>query len=347
METLPASFVPERFTQNQAALLVILVLLAPWLWRQAQVVLWRAANVLHYDWGASRAARLLLGLVRRLPVAASAHSSLARTDIYIQEALGETQAAVAGARGLTAHARADGCWACANCAANVFINAGLYLEALELEKGDLRTEDEPNRRLEHLLVRFNLVEAVYNLGGWTAASKRLEQLKEEARLHPLVWNFYPIQSAWILAHTGRGEEALEVLESVYEEQVPYPYRSELYFTRAAALLAVKRYEDAHQAARRGIELARRASSQRNGLFMQGRIALAAGHSEKALRFFETGARHRYQGQGGDALLAWGDELARLGRLDEAGKVWRLILERDPQSGAAWEAAARLRTRARS
>ncbi|HYO72938.1 MAG TPA: tetratricopeptide repeat protein, partial [Archangium sp.] len=85
---------------------------------------------------------------------------------------------------------------------------------------------------------------------------------------------------------------------------------------------------------------------RNGLLLLGRIALAAGRLEEALRFFEAGATHPYKGQGGDGLLAWGDCLAKLGRQEEARKTWQLVLDRDAQSGAASEAASRLGLHAR-
>jgi tetratricopeptide (TPR) repeat protein len=120
------------------------------------------------------------------------------------------------------------------------------------------------------------------------------------------------------------------------------YRCEFFFTRAAALLALHRYGEARRAAEEGLERARRVSSTRNGLFLLGRIALAAERLEEALRFFEAGATHpTYKGQGGDALLAWGDCLEKLGRHEEARVAWGLVLERDAQSGAAWEAQARL------
>jgi len=344
MRTVSASFVPERLPRYSLELLILLVLFTPWLWRRAQGALLGWVYTLHYKWGAFRAARLFIDVVRYLPVSAWTRSQLRRMKTYVHESLGETDAAVAGARELAAHAKADGCWSCANGAVNVFINAGLYLEALEFEKECRPTSDEQAQEQERLLVHFNLVEAVYNLGGWSAAGSRLEQLKDALRPHPLLWNFFPIQRAWILAHAGRGVEALVLLDEVEEQRVPRAYRSEFHYTRAAALLAVERYEDARHAVGKGIEVARRASSHRNGLFLRGRIALAAGHSEEALRLFEAGASHRYKGQGGDALLAWGDGLERLGRMDEAREVWRLVLERDKQSGAAREASSRLRSR---
>ncbi|MFY0569577.1 tetratricopeptide repeat protein [Archangium lansingense] len=295
------------------------------------------------EWGAFRAALALTRLLEWLPLTARMRTLLWREKLYAHSALGNTGTAVAGARRLAVHAKADGCTRCATCAVNVFINAGLYRETLDIERGwKGPSEEAPSaERNEWALVRFNLVEAVYNLGSWEAASARLSTLEETARGFPFLWNFFPVQRAWILAHTGRGEEALAALVNVDCRLVPRVYRSEVRFTHAAALLALCRYEEAEREARMGLKLARRASSTRNGLFLLGRIAMAAGRLEEALRFFEAGATHSYKGQGGDGLLAWGDCLGKLGRHEEAREAWQRVLARDTQSGAASKAASRL------
>ncbi|MCY1076192.1 tetratricopeptide repeat protein [Archangium lansingense] len=312
------------------------------LWSRVHRVLLRL-TVRCGEWGAFQAALALTRLLEWLPLTARMRTLLWREKLYAHSALGNTGTAVAGARRLAVHAKADGCTRCATCAVNVFINAGLYREALDLERGwKGPSEEAPSaERNEWALVRFNLVEAVYNLGSWEAASARLSTLEETARGFPFLWNFFPVQRAWILAHTGRGEEALAALENVDCRLVPRVYRSEVRFTRAAALLALCRYEEAEREARMGLKLARRASSTRNGLFLLGRIAMAAGRLEEALRFFEAGATHAYKGQGGDGLLAWGDCLGKLGRHEEAREAWQRVLARDTQSGAASKAASRL------
>ncbi|WP_375766695.1 tetratricopeptide repeat protein [Archangium gephyra] len=328
-------FPPELFLVLAASLL---------LWSRVHRVLLRLMAWCCFEWGAFRAALALATLLEWLPLAAPMRARLWREKLYAHSALGHTGTAVAGARRLAVHAKADGCLLCATCVVNLFINAGLYLEALDIERswqGPSEPELLPVERDEWTMVRFNLVEAVYNLGGWGAASARLSALEEAARTYPFLWNFFPVQRAWILAHTGRGEEALAALENVDRQRVNRVYRSEVHFTRAAALLALGRYEEAEREARRGSRLARRVSSTRNGLFLLGRITMAAGRLEEALRFFEAGATHPYKGQGGDGLLAWGDCLARLGRQEEAREAWGLVLARDAQSGAASEAASRL------
>ncbi|MFL5351941.1 hypothetical protein [Archangium sp.] len=296
-----------------------------------------------FEWGAFRVALVLTRVLEWLPLAAWMRSWLWREELYAHSALGHTERAITGARRLAVHAKADGCLPCANCAINLFINAGLYREALDIERSwpGPSHPPEPSAARTWALVRFNLVEAVYNLGSWEAASARLSNLEEVARGDSFLWNFFPVQRAWILAHTGRGEDALSALAQVDWRRLPRLYRSEAHFALAASLLAVHRYEEARREARTGLKHARRVSSTRNGLFLLGRITLEAGQPEDALRFFEAGVSHPYQGQGGDGLLAWGDCLAQLGRHDEAREVWRLVLTRDKQSGAASRAASRL------
>ena len=85
--------------------------------------------------GAFRAALALTRFLEWLPLAARMRAMLWREKLYAHSALGDTGMAVAGARRLAVHAKADGCTPCATCVVNLFINAGLYLEALDIERG--------------------------------------------------------------------------------------------------------------------------------------------------------------------------------------------------------------------
>ena len=87
----------------------------------------------------------------------------------------------------------------------------------------------------------------------------------------------------------------------------------------------------------------RVSSRRNALAISGRVAAAMHDWTEAERMFRAAALHPYRGQGGDALLLWGDVLSRLGRLDEARRAYALAVERDPQSESAQLAQARSAT----
>jgi tetratricopeptide (TPR) repeat protein len=325
-----------------ALLVLVLVLL-----RQVIIgALFLLAEECSFQLGAYRGTLLLTHLIRLLVPDAAMRRSLRQLTVHAREALGETARAVEGARRLAEEARAVGSWELANTAINTFINAGLYREALEVEQLWPSREAQALDAEESLsepeaLAQLNLCEALYNLGDWKAAGERLHRLEEMADEVPILRNGILLQRAWIQANTGWGAEALSLIEQVKREDLPRVYWSEVVFTHAAALLALRRYAEAEQKAREGLALACRAASTRNGLFLLGRIALEAGHLDEALRHFEEGAAHPYKGQGGSGLLAWGDCLERLGRSDEARAAWRLVLERDSQSGAARKATSRL------
>ncbi|HYO59815.1 tetratricopeptide repeat protein [Archangium sp.] len=307
--------------------------------------LFALAEECSFHWGAYHGTLRITRAIGLLGADELMKRSLLQLRVHAHEALGDTARAIEGARRLVDEARDAGDWGLANTAINTFINAGLYQEALEVER---RWEPQAAHTAEELgpdeqaaLARFNLCEALYNLGDWEAASERLRAVEETQAGEPLLRHAILMQRAWILAHTGRGADALATLDLLNRQDIPRVYWSEVAFTRAAALLALRRYDEAGNEVRAGLKLARRVASTRNGLFMLGHIALAAGRLEEAARHFEAGAAHPYKGQGGGALLAWGDCLEKLGRGDRARDAWRLVLERDPQSAAAREAASRL------
>ena len=78
----------------------------------------------------------------------------------------------------------------------------------------------------------------------------------------------------------------------------------------------------------------RPSSRRNALAIRGRVAVALGHWTEGERLFRMASLHPYRWQGGDALLAWGDVLVRLGDTAQAQRAYALAVERDPQSESA-------------
>ena len=327
-----------------ALLAVIAVLL-----RQPIIgALFALAEECSFHWGAYRGTLRITHAIGLLGPDALMRRSLRQLRVHAHEALGQTTRAVEGARRLADEARTVGDWSLANTAINTFINAGLYREALEVERGwepqaahaseDVGDGLGPDEQAA--LAQFNLCEALYNLGDWEAARERLRVVEEAAVGEPLLQQAILMQRAWILAHTGQAADALAALEQLKREDIPRVYWSEVSFTRAAALLALGRYDEAGNEAREGLKHARRVASTRNGLFMLGHIARAAGRLEEAARHFEAGAAHPYKGQGGGALLAWGDCLEKLGRGERAREAWRLVLERDPQSAAAREAATR-------
>jgi len=261
--------------------------------------------------------------------------------VLAHEALGIASETVELARHLESEARSDRDWKSANIAINTFINLGLYEEALQIGQHWSRPEED-GQLSQWALVQINLAEALYDLGQWTEAYSRLQDLQHiERHLNPMTKNVLHIQLAWILAHTGRGEGALEALGKVRREHVAPSHWSEIDFTYAATFLALGRYNAADQTALSGMDHALRASSTRNGWFLRGQIAQADGRLEKANCFFRTGATHSYKGQGGSALLAWGDCLQSLENDVQAQEAWQLVLVRDPESSAAKEAALRL------
>ena len=151
-----------------------------------------------------------------------------------------------------------------------------------------------------------------------------------------------LQLAWISAHEGDYPLAKEFAFEVSEDEMPGVYQSEVHFARAVALLGLKELDEAERSVRRGLELAKRRSSERNALFLLGRILERRGDVDMAEQILRVGVEHAYRGQGGDGLLLWGDVLASLRRPDEARAAWTLAVERDAQSESAEIARTRLR-----
>ncbi len=231
-------------------------------------------------------------------------------------------------------------WGVINTAINALVTFGKYGEAVALAS---RWEDSAvaGPRSERVLVRINVSEALYDLGRWQEAWECLEGL-DDAAVHATVTRGALLtQRAWIAAHEGRYEEALALARKADPEWFPAEFRSEVFFSRAMALLGLRYVGAAKKDVERGLEVARRASTHRNGAFLLARIAAAAGDAAEAERQFKRAANHRYRGQGGDGLLAWGEFLAANDRRPEALEAWRLATERDPESESAARARARI------
>jgi tetratricopeptide (TPR) repeat protein len=245
-------------------------------------------------------------------------------------------------------------WHYVNDAVCANINAGRYREALMLAStwsADARAEGtrlDPN---SWALVEINLAEAEYNLGDLDAATDRMVRLEQALQdtngpfqgrtIDRIVEAGLQVQHAWILCLRNDGGGAEQRLARVSDDCFPVAYRSEMDFTRALALATATRFAEAHQAIAVGLQQAERVSSRRNGLYLKAMIAAREGALEEACELFETGAAHKYKGQGGDALLEWGRVLTALGLSERAAAAWRLCLERDPQSAAATAARAAL------
>lgn len=269
--------------------------------------------------------------------------AIANSETLAHQGLGETMASVLAARRALSSMTSPNPWV-VNAAVNALINGGLYREALALDLHvplDIDASVNAGARDAWALVRINLAESEYNLGWWTEAWNRLATLDDEAITSPLTRTALWFQRSWIAAHTARGNEALRLCERANHRHLPRTFWPEAYYTRAAALLALSRLDEAEREAEVGFQLSMRASSERNGHYLLGRILASAGRPEVALTHFDAGARHIYRGQGGDGLLVWGDSLAGLGRAPEARAAWSMAVERDPQSASAGTARGRL------
>lgn len=224
-----------------------------------------------------------------------------------------------------------------NAAVDARVARGDYRGALELPRLFAPRDADT---ASALLVQINLAEAEYNLGRWTDAWDRLRGLDPLAAAFPIARAGLSQQRAWIAAHAGRAEEALHHWRRADPVDLPRRYLAEHFFTGAVAQIAAGDLAGADRCARAGGRVAVRVSSRRNALAICGRVAVAMREWAEAERFFRAAALHPYRGQGGDALLCWGDVLCRLSRLDEARRAYGLAIDRDPQSESAHLARAR-------
>jgi tetratricopeptide (TPR) repeat protein len=227
-----------------------------------------------------------------------------------------------------------------NVAIDILISAGSYHAALSAEPPP-RMPTGTMDALGLALIQINLAEADYNLGRWDAAEARLRSLDLACWRFPIARAGLLQQRAWIAAYRGRATEALELCASMKPRWLPSIYRAEYYFTRAAALLAGGRIDEAAAAVGKGEGLAKRLSSKRNALFMRARVAAAREDWVSAERLCREAANHAFQGQGGTGLLLWAQALRQLGQHAQAEEALRLVTERDPESDSAVKAAESL------
>lgn len=189
------------------------------------------------------------------------------------------------------------------------------------------------------LVRVNVSEALYNRGLWNEALAALDGVEEGA------WGVTRSgainQRCWIFCHTGRATEAMALHVTADRNGLPPTFFAEHHFTRALCLLELKRFDESAAELDIAETFAMRISSKRNLIYMRARLAMARGDFEAAEKLYRLGAKHRYRGQGGEALLAWGDCLVKLERPEEARTAWELCVRRDPQSESAATARHRL------
>ena len=224
-----------------------------------------------------------------------------------------------------------------NAAVDGRVARGDYRGALELPRAFAARDADT---ASALLLEINLAEAEYNLGRWSDAWDRLRRLDPLAAAFPIARAGLSQQRAWIAAHVGRAGEALRHWHRAELADLPRRYHAEHFFTGAVAQIAAGDLESAQRCAQAGTRAALRLSSRRNALAICGRVAVAARDWAEAERLFRAAALHPYRGQGGDALLLWGDALSRLGRSDEARQAYALACERDPQSESAQIARTR-------
>ncbi len=185
-----------------------------------------------------------------------------------------------------------------------------------------------------MLVVLNKVEALYNLGQWRRAERVMLMVCESGAMSvPFLQVGAACQLAWILAHTGRAAVAEELVRSLPAEHMNRVYRAEVFFTRAVIALELGKLDDAAQALDGARAVLVRESSRRNCRFLEARLLEARGQLDAAFAASAEAAEMPFKGQGGPELRRWAALATRLGRFDDAARIERLALERDPESPA--------------
>lgn len=220
---------------------------------------------------------------------------------------------------------------------DVLIALGRYREALGLEPAMRARRD-----WQWSLAQANLAEAEYCQGLLKEAGVRLSNpaIDAAAGRVAIAKSGVALQRAWLAVQLGDSAGALARVASVSPADCPRSYRAEWYFTAAAAHSLAGHVREADVALAAGTRLALRSSSVRNALALKGALLRSRGDLEDAEHWLARAAGHRWKGQSGGLLLAWGDVLNGLGRAAEARAAWSLAAVQDPQSEAAALAAKR-------
>lgn len=248
---------------------------------------------------------------------------------------GRTREAVQYARLLLQRLPATRCrWDHVNVAINVFVNAGLYSEALRA----------PHRWPEHVLARaeerdpvsfalasINQAEALLNLGRPHDALALLDSVAAAAAGSEFARGGWSCLRAWILVHLGRIDEARAALRDTAIASISYRYAPEISYTHAALERAAGNFDAALNRARQGLDCAARASSVRNGLFLVADLAARLGDVRLAREKFQEAVDHPYKAQSADGLMRFAAFLEQLGETAGAARLRRLAARQDPES----------------
>lgn len=224
---------------------------------------------------------------------------------------------------------------------DVWVNAGQYRRAV-LEPRRLRWTARTREARELFgIAHVNRAEALHNLGRDRLALDVLRRQRSRLKSSPLGKNGALTLEAWIRAQLGQTQRARRAMERVDPRPLSPYYAAEVHFTRALVELSGGNSDLAFEEATAGLARAVRASSERNGHYLLGRIEAARGNTDEALKHYERGRMHRYRAQGGGSLLELAQLYERLGQSAAAGDVYAQLLERDPESPATLIARERL------
>jgi tetratricopeptide (TPR) repeat protein len=313
---------------------LVLVLLFPFL-AFGPLVLYQLAWQAHGRGDYRRAVRLI-GLLRRLPSAFPSSLHVDALAMSVHAARGQSDEAIAIAnlileRLKSKPRRFD--WHLVNTVIDIYINAGLYQEAIECPEMWPLSVRERAAKIDPFsatLVRLNHAEAIDNLGRPEEALAIVNEVLALPFLNEATRFAARLSRAWILARRGRSEEAAQTLLATGFRIRWQHYGPEAHFTEAVVALSQARLDDALEAAREGQQQSTRASSARNALFLLGEIKLRQSRAADALIDYQNGIEHTYQRQGGHALCVLAQHHEDAGDIERAAQVRRLIAERDPQ-----------------